>query len=262
MFLAFVRTAHYWTKLHSELTFEDDLRPLLARHQSSAECLFNDPEAGACEVSQKLMHELTVLREAEERHHDLAKTHEALRESELRFRGIFNQTLVGIAETDLAGRFVNVNPRYCEIVGRSAEELCGGMRMQDITHPDDLRGNLPLFEKAVQEGLPFLIEKRYILPDGAFVWVSNSVSVIKDPSGQVVNVAAVLLDITERKQAESQLRDSELFYRQTLESIPGMVFTNQPDGSWDYVSQQWVDFTGILASEQLGSGWVQLGRPG
>ena len=51
---------------------------------------------------------------------------------------------------------------------------------------------------------------------------------------------AIFTDITGRKQAEDRLRESESFYRQTLESIPGMVFTTRPDGYCDYQSQQWV----------------------
>ena len=68
-------------------------------------------------------------------------------------------------------------------------------------------------------------------------------------------------EATERKQAEEELRESELFYRQTLESIPGMVFTTRPDGYCDYQSQQWVDFTGVPMSEHVGDGWNKLLHP-
>jgi PAS domain S-box-containing protein len=72
---------------------------------------------------------------------------------------------------------------------------------------------------------------------------------------------AVVRDITERRQTEEALRESESFYRQTLESIPGMVFTTRPDGYCDYQSQQWVDFTGVPISEHLGDGWNKLLHP-
>jgi len=68
-------------------------------------------------------------------------------------------------------------------------------------------------------------------------------------------------EIEARIRTEKALRESEEFYRQTLESIPGMVFTTRPDGYCDYQSQQWVDFTGVPMKEHLGDGWNRLLHP-
>jgi PAS domain S-box-containing protein len=73
-----------------------------------------------------------------------------------------------------------------------------------------------------------------------------------------VNLARLL---AERDRLTESLKQSESFYRQTLESIPGMVFTTRPDGYCDYQSQQWVDFTGIPMAEHLGDGWNKLLHP-
>jgi PAS domain S-box-containing protein len=69
------------------------------------------------------------------------------------------------------------------------------------------------------------------------------------------------LEIEERKRAEESIRESELFYSQTLESIPGMVFTTRPDGYCDFQSRQWVEFTGVPMKEHLGDGWNRLLHP-
>jgi PAS domain S-box-containing protein len=143
---------------------------------------------------------------------DLTATrrHEAeLRESEAHLSAMFNQAAAGISETDLTGRFLRVNDRYCEIVGRTRDELLGGLRMQEITHPDDLPGNLILFQKSVEEGEPFEIEKRYIRPDSQIVWVNNSVNLIHDEVGKPRNIVAVTIDVTARRKAEEALRQSE-----------------------------------------------------
>ncbi|MDQ4122148.1 MAG: PAS domain S-box protein [Acidobacteriota bacterium] len=134
---------------------------------------------------------------------------QALRESEERFRSIVTQVTAGIAEVDLTGRFNFVNDRYAEIVGYSPKELLGGMRMQDITHPDDLKINYPLFEKCITEGKPFVIEKRYIRKDGTEIWVNNSVSPELDEDGKTRYVTSVTIDITERRKTEEALRESE-----------------------------------------------------
>lgn len=129
------------------------------------------------------------------------RAEEALRESEQRFRSVFEQSMGGIAQVDLAGRFVLVNDRYCEIVGRSREELLT-LRMQDLTHPDDVPRNVSLFGEAVQGRRPaFTIEKRYLRPDGSTVWVQNAVSANSGPDGRVRYITAVVADITDLRDA-------------------------------------------------------------
>ncbi|MGQ0640819.1 MAG: PAS domain S-box protein [Gemmatimonadaceae bacterium] len=139
-----------------------------------------------------------------------------MRDSDGRLRGIFNQSLAGIAQVDLTGRFVEVNARYCEIVGRSAEEL-RGLHMQEITHADDLPRNLELFVPLVQgDGDAFVIEKRYVRPDGSEVWVNNSVSLVRDRKNKPKNVLALTLDISKRKRAEQVLLRAEKDLRDLL----------------------------------------------
>jgi PAS domain S-box-containing protein len=67
--------------------------------------------------------------------------------------------------------------------------------------------------------------------------------------------------LAERDSLTETLRESESFYRQTLESVPGMTFTTRPDGYCDYQSQQWVEFTGVLMADHLGDGWNKLLHP-
>jgi PAS domain S-box-containing protein len=141
-----------------------------------------------------------------------------LRESEAHFTAIFDQTAAAFGEADLLGRFLRVNDRYCELVGYMREELLSGLRMQDITHPDDLPENLRLFQRAVETGEPFQIEKRYIRPDGSEVWVSNTVTLIHDDAGQPHTVVSVSLDLTARRETEAALRQSEARLRLALDA--------------------------------------------
>ncbi|MCX4247077.1 hybrid sensor histidine kinase/response regulator [Paraliomyxa miuraensis] len=75
------------------------------------------------------------------------------------------------------------------------------------------------------------------------------------------SVTRALDNAAERHRMARELRDRQTFYRQMLESIPGMVFTNAPDGACDYVNQQWGDFTGVPAVELLGRGWLTVVHP-
>jgi PAS domain S-box-containing protein len=131
------------------------------------------------------------------------RTEEALRASEERFALIFEQTGVGVIQCELDGRFLLVNRRYCEIVGRTADELLT-LRVPDITHPDDRESDAALRKRLVADGVPFFVEKRYLRPDGSEVWVSVNVSLMRSADGTRQQLIGVTQDITERKVAQEQ----------------------------------------------------------
>jgi PAS domain S-box-containing protein len=187
--------------------------------------------------------------------HDLKVAEQSVRESEERFRALVSQTTAGIAQVDLTGHFLYVNDRYCEITGYDANTLYG-MKMQDITHPDDLPGNIPLFKRAIQTGEPFTVEKRYLCPDRREVWVNNSVTAIVNEQGTPYGVVAVTIDISERRQQEQALRESEERYRGLVETTAAIVWTARPDGYVDYFSPQWYEYTGLSTEQTLGEGWT------
>ncbi|HEX2553347.1 MAG TPA: PAS domain S-box protein [Microvirga sp.] len=162
-----------------------------------------------------------------------AKTHEAaLRESQEQFAAMFNQASVGLAEGDLKGRLIRANSRFCAIAGRPLEELLS-LRVQDVTHPDDIPRHVALFRRSVETGEPFEIEKRYIRPTGEIVWVHSSLTIVRDASGRRRTVLAAVLDITERKRLEEHrtLLINELNHRvkntlATVQSIASQTLRN------------------------------------
>ncbi len=173
------------------------------------------------------------------------KAEEQRRLSDERYRMLFDQTVGGIAETDLEGRFITVNERYCELVGYSRDELLSGMRMQEITDPAYLPDHIEKFRKLVKHGTPFEIEKRYIRKDGSHVWVANSVSAVRDAEGRVQSVAAIAIDVSKRKEAEEKLRESEERYRHLADAMPQLVWTAAPDGTIDYYNSLASRYEGI-----------------
>jgi two-component system, chemotaxis family, CheB/CheR fusion protein len=163
------------------------------------------------------------------------KATRALRASEQRLAAIVDQATVGVAESDLNGRFVLVNSRFCEMVGHSAEEL-RGLRMQDITHPEDWPRNLESFRHLTGEGKSFEIEKRYVRPDGSIVWAHSNVAAVTDRDGRPRRAVVVSLDITERKRADEhrQLMLQELNHRvkntlATVQSVAMQTLSNTQD---------------------------------
>ena len=137
---------------------------------------------------------------------DRNRAEAALRESEERFRGTFENAAVGVAHGDADGRLLRVNERLCDIIGYSREELLA-RTFQDVTHPDDLASNVELYMTLMRgESLSFSLEKRYIRKDGSLVWVNVSVSLQRDAAGKPAYAIALIQDISERKQAEEALR--------------------------------------------------------
>ena len=140
---------------------------------------------------------------------DLRQIEEALRESEERFRGTFENAAVGIAHRDATGRFLRVNEKFCAIVGYSREELLQ-KTMRDITHPDDLAASIDAFTALWQGESPTLgLEKRYVRKDGSLVWGELFASLQRDAAGKPAYDIAIVNDISERKQLEEELRASE-----------------------------------------------------
>lgn len=131
-------------------------------------------------------------------------SHSALRASEERLSAVFQQAGSGIAQTDLTGRFVMVNDRYCEIVGRSRATLLE-LRTQDIVHAADLGHHLFMMESSTRDGAAFVTETRYDRPTGGFVWVRNSVAFIRNAQGVVESALSVAEDITASKRTEQEL---------------------------------------------------------
>src|SRR3954462_2675897 len=188
------------------------------------------------------------------------RTEERLRDSEERLSAIFSQAAAGLVEKDLDGRFLRMNDRYCEIVGRTREELIG-MRTQDITHPDDLPRNALLFQRAIGAGEPFEIEKRYCRPDGSAVWVNNSVSPIRDAAGRPLTVLTVSIDITERKTAGEALRlRGEEFYA-LADNIPTLCWIAYANGQIFWYNRRWYEYTGTSPESQEGWGWEAVHDP-
>jgi two-component system sensor histidine kinase/response regulator len=141
---------------------------------------------------------------------DLKRAEAALRESEQRFRGTFENAAVGIVHNDSAGYFLRFNEKYCDIVGYSREELLQ-MNLRDIIHPADLAAFSELYASSFVCGeTPALgWERRYLRKDGSTVWVEVFASFQRDVSGRPAYAIAAVQDISERKRLDAELRQAK-----------------------------------------------------
>ncbi len=134
-----------------------------------------------------------------------ASNEEALREAQERFRSAFDNAPIGVAIVDLGGRFLQVNRSLCEILGYQEEQLLA-TTFQEITHPDDVEASMEHVRRVMEDEVgSYSLEKRYVAADGRPVWVSLSVSLVRDADGDPLYFVDQIQDITERKLAEKEL---------------------------------------------------------
>jgi PAS domain S-box-containing protein len=162
---------------------------------------------------------------------------EALRESEERFRGTFEQAAVGIAHVSAEGRFLRVNEKLCEIVGFERQELLG-MPFSEITVPED-RARSEEARRAMLAGdqSSYTKEKRYRRKNGEIVWINLVTAPERSATGHLEYFISVFQDITLRKQTEHALRESEEKFRQMADNVADVFWVTSPDlGAIHYVS--------------------------
>jgi PAS domain S-box-containing protein len=144
----------------------------------------------------------------------LLEAQAALRESEERFRRVFEEGPLGVAIVSTDFRFVRVNNALCRMVGYTEEELVR-LTFVDITHPDDVSADVHLAEKLCKGEIPlYRMQKRYRKKSGEIIWINLTASMIHDSSGAPLYALSLIEDITEMKRTQS-----EALFLQKLESV-------------------------------------------
>jgi len=139
------------------------------------------------------------------------RAEDALRKSEERWRSVFENSAIGVALTDLDGRFLATNHVYQTIVGYTAEEL-RALYFLDLTHEDYREANWALITELLEgKRQQFQIEKKYLRKDGSSIWVRNNVSLVPGTERVPRFIMALAEDITQRKRAEEALLRSEAY---------------------------------------------------
>ncbi|WP_052055653.1 PAS domain S-box protein [Myxosarcina sp. GI1] len=231
--------------------------------------LEEDLFAGECEIRHKdgqlrtvsisasfltnhngLTHVLLIIQDITER----KQAERQLIASENKFRAIFERAAVGIVYASLENqgnpKILACNPRFCEMLGYTAAEL-SQLTAVDITHPDDREhfDRPKLFSGEIPR---FILEKRYRRKDGTVMWANTTVTILEGEPEQPLKTVTVIEDISERKQAETDLRESEARYRLVTENMNDLVCLHELKGSYLYVSPSCQTLLGYSPEEMLG----------
>jgi PAS domain S-box-containing protein len=182
---------------------------------------------------------------------DRKRVEEALRESEEKFRRVFQDAPIGMTLNDMSGKGLQVNPVFCDILGYTESEL-KELTFYEFTHPEDIDKEMPYIQECLRGEISrYQMEKRYIKKSGEIVWVNLTAGVIRDGEGNPRYGLGMVEDITERVQVEERLR---LRDRAIAASSNGIIISDarQPDLPLIYVNPAFERMTGYSAAEAIG----------
>jgi PAS domain S-box-containing protein len=205
VFLVFVRAAHYWTEVHPELELEEDINELLRTHEALASCILNDPEAATDAVAASILEELPELRQRADKAISL-------------LAAIVDSSEDAIISKNLEGIITSWNKGAEKLFGYSTEEAIGQhislviplkRRDEEITIIDRIRRG-----ERIEHFDTVRVRK-----DGTEFDISLTISPIKDATGKVVGASKIARDITQRKDTERALHESEERFRALADAL-------------------------------------------
>ena len=182
----------------------------------------------------------------------------ALRRSEARFRAIFEQAAVGMVEAGLDGQFLQLNQKFCDLLGYKEEELLRKTFL-DITHPEDV-GELRRDLDKILGGkiTDFDREQRCLAQEGHIVWVNLTISHIGKLNGEPPLLSAIVEDIDDRKKAEMALHQSQEFLSNVINTNPNLIFVKDWQGKFVLANQAVANVYGTTIENLLGKTEVEL----
>mgnify|MGYP002681589177 CR=1 FL=1 len=178
---------------------------------------------------------------------------EALRQSEEKYRNILYSIQEGYFELDLAGNYTFVNDANCRLLGYSRDEIIGMNSRQHMPYEDNYKKASQAYTKLFLTGKPIeSMEIFSVKKDGTPVIYETSVTLIKDAQGKAIGFRGVSRDITERKQMEEQIRQSEERYRTIIEQMEDGYFETDLSGRFTFVNDAECRNTGYSCEEIIG----------
>lgn len=183
---------------------------------------------------------------------------EALSESDQRFRSIFNQAAIGIAQVSLNGQYLQVNQKLCEILGYSEEQLLGQSFLKFVYNEDVEKGKHQIKAMVRGEISTYSFEQRYLHRNRQVVWTNITVSIVRDVSGQPKYFIQVVQDISDRRKAEFALEYSESRYRAIVEDQTELVCRFFLDGTLIFVNDAYANYFHQSYNELIGTSYFSL----
>lgn len=178
----------------------------------------------------------------------------ALKRAEEKYRSIFENSVEGIFQASPDAQYLSVNPALARMFGYlSPKEVIQQVENIDSLYVDESRRRVML-QRLHSQGAVFEFESRVYRADGQIIWVSENVRAARDTNGQVIYYEGTVADITQRRQAEAALRESQRTLSTLLGNLAGMAYRRQCTADWplEFVSDGCYELTGYAPADLLG----------
>ncbi|MBD2021746.1 PAS domain S-box protein, partial [Leptolyngbya sp. FACHB-36] len=185
---------------------------------------------------------------------------EALRRSEERYRSLIRASAQIIWNTTAEGELTTEQPGWRAFTGQSFEEYKGWGWLNAV-HPDDQAVTAEAWTKALANCTLYEMEHRLRRHDGEYRYMQVRAVSIVEADGSVREWTGSHTDITDRKQAEAAIRESEERFRTLADNAPMLLWMSDTDAQYEFFNQGWLSFTGRTLEQELGNGWADGVHP-
>lgn len=185
---------------------------------------------------------------------------EALRRSEERYRSLIRAIAQIIWNTTAEGELTTEQPGWSAFTGQSFEEYKGWGWLSAI-HPDDQAVTAEAWTKALAKCTLYEVEHRLRRHDGEYRYMQVRAVPIVEADGRVREWTGSHTDITDRKQAEAAIRESEERFRTLADNAPMLLWMSDTNAQYEFFNQGWLSFTGRTLEQELGNGWTEGVHP-
>ncbi len=212
-------------------------------------------------TNKKLIEENALLKqriqELEQSELERKKVEEALRESEETLKLITDNMSDMIRLIDLQGTNLYVSPSHLTVLGYNPGDKDGKFTL-DFIHPEDIENVSKVFFEGLAKTQPERVECRVKHANGHYVWIEVVGDFIRNDKGEVTSIVMTSRDITERRQTEEKLRESEELSNISLENAPDGIYMNDLEGTFLYGNRKCEEITGYRREEVIGKNFIEL----